>query len=168
MQKDPADGFKQAALQALKENDTVKAVELLEKSAKFRTDKAAQDWIDIGNIAYLNDTHKALNAYEKATNLAPANPVAWNGLGHIQHRLGNMDKTQFAYEKVLKLAGEDKAIQQESMAVAYGNLGNIYSIRGNLDKACGYWQKSLELFTGIGAKNEIDMVNQWISENCKS
>ena len=69
LQKDPADELKQAALLALKEDDTKKAVELLEKSAQSHTAKAAQDWIDIGNIAYLNDTHKAFSAYKKAVSL---------------------------------------------------------------------------------------------------
>ncbi len=118
LQQDPADILKQGALQALKEDNTKKAVELMERAAQSRTEKAVQDYIDIGNIAYLNDSQKALNAYKKATSLVPSNPDAWNHLGSILYRLGNLGEAQHAYEKVLKLAGEDKEFQ----AIAYGNL----------------------------------------------
>jgi tetratricopeptide (TPR) repeat protein len=148
LQKDPADKFKQEALQALKENDTKKAVELMEKSAQSRTVKAAQDWIDIGNIAYLNDSQKALNAYEKATRLDPSNPDAWNRLGHIQVRLGLLDKAQHAFEKVLELAGQDKEFQ----ARAYGNLGIIYEIREQLDRAEEFYLKSFDINKTLGNK----------------
>jgi lipopolysaccharide biosynthesis regulator YciM len=52
------------------------------------------------------------------------------------------------------------------MANQYGNLGNIYRTRGELDKAEEYWQKSLALFTKVGAKNKIAMVREWITEYC--
>jgi tetratricopeptide (TPR) repeat protein len=151
LQKDPADELKQEALQALKEDDTNKATELLEESARSRTEKAAQDWIDIGNIAYLNDTQKAFSSYEKATNLDPSNLDAWNRLGHIQNRLGHLDQAQHAYEKVLELAGKDK----ESQAIAYGNLGNIYKTRGELDKAEEFHLKSLEINKTLGRQEGI-------------
>ncbi len=91
LQKDSANELKQEALLALKEGDTEKAEGLLRKAVEFRTGKAeklskeiAQDWVDIGNIAYLNNTQKALSAYQKAVNLDPSNCDAWNRSGHIQ------------------------------------------------------------------------------------
>ncbi len=147
LQKDSADKLKQQALQALKEDDTEKAVELLEKSALSRTEKlTAQNWIDIGNIAYLNDSQKALNAYKKATDLDPSNPVSWNQLGLIQNRLGHSDKAQYAYEKVLELSGIDKKIQ----ASAYGNLGILYLNHGDLDKAEEFTLKALDINNSLG------------------
>ncbi len=153
LQDEPASELKQAALQALKDGNTVKAVDLMEESAQThttRTEKlskeAALDWIDIGNISYLNNSQKALNAYEKAINLAPSNPTAWNLLGTIQRRLGNLDEAQHAYEEVLKLAGGDKTFQ----AKAYGNLGIIYYIRGKIDKAEEFHLKSLDINKKLG------------------
>ncbi len=160
MQDEPADELKQAALQALNEGDMEKAVELMEESANARTlsaqthtvkaeklsKEAAQDWIDIGNIAYLSDPQKALEAYEKAISAAPFYPEAWNRLGHIQKRFGNLDEAQLSYNKVLELAGEDKTIQ----AAAYGNLGIIYQTRGKLDKAEEFYLKALEIDKKLG------------------
>jgi preprotein translocase subunit SecF len=72
LQLESGDELKKAALQALSEGNTKKATSLLEKSAQLRTEKAkqfsekaAQDWVDIGNIAFLNDSLKALNAYHR-------------------------------------------------------------------------------------------------------
>lgn len=170
LQQDPADELKQKALVALSEDDKVGATELLEQAARSRVEKAkrfnkqaAQDWIDIGNIAYLYDTQKALDAYEKALKLDPSNPRGWNRLGHILYRLGRLDEAQEAYEKVLGLAGADKSWE----GIAYGNLGNIYQSRGELDRACDYRRKSLKLFTDIGAKNSIRQVGAWVTDNCK-
>ena len=153
LQKDSANKFKQEALLALKEGDPEKAEGLLRESVEFRTGKAeklskeiAQDWVDIGNIAYLNDTQKALSAYQKAVNLDPSNRNAWNRSGHIQYRLGNLDKAKEAYRTVLGLAGEDREIQ----AVAYGNLGNIYKTRGELDKAEKFYIKALSINEKLG------------------
>ncbi len=158
LKKDPADELKQAALQALAEDDTKKAVELMEQSAQFSTEKAeeltweaAWDWIDIGSIAYLNDSQKALSAYKKATNLDPSNPVAWNGLGRIQFRLGNLDESRQAFEKTLELAGNDKQHQSG----AYSNLGVIYKTYGQLDKAEDYHLKALEIDKNLGCKEGI-------------
>ncbi len=153
LQKDSANELKQEALLALKEGDTEKAEGLLREAVEFRTGKAeklskeiAQDWVDIGNIAYLNDTQKALSAYQKAVNLDPSSWNAWNSLGHIQYRLGNLDKAKEAYRRVLGLAGEDREIQ----AVAYGNLGLIYRIRGELDRAEEFHIKSLNIEEKLG------------------
>ncbi len=160
MQGEPADELKQTALQALKEGDTEKAVELMEESAKSRTlsaqthteraekltKEATQDWIDIGNIAYLNDPQKALDAYEKASELAPSNHVAWNRLGLIQWRLGLLDEAVLSHEKVLELAGGNKTLQ----AATYSNLGIIYDLRGDLDKAEDLYLESLDISREFG------------------
>ena len=53
------------------------------------------------------------------------------------------------------------------MASDYGNLGNIYETRNELDKAKEYWQKSLALFTKVGAKNEIAKVRELINKYCR-
>ena len=155
LQEDTADELKQEALQALAEDDTEKAVELMERSAQIRTKKAegltwkaSWDWIDIGSIAFLNDSHKALDAFQKATNLDPSNPVAWNGLGRIQFRLGNLVESRQAFEKTLELAGNDKRHQSES----YSNLGVIYKTYGELDKAEEYCVKSFDIFKNLGSK----------------
>ena len=59
---------------------------------------------------------------------------------------------------VRKIAGND----QEYQAIAYGNLGLVYQTRGELDKAIEHWQKSLTLFTEIGAAQRMALVQTWL------
>ena len=91
LQLEPGDELKRDALQALSEGNTKKAISLLEKSAQLRTEKVAQDWVDIGNIAFLNNSLKALNAYQNAIRLDPSSLVAWDVLGRILFRLGRLE-----------------------------------------------------------------------------
>ena len=44
---------------------------LLKQSAEKNTQEAVQDWMDIGNLAYLTDTHEAKAAYEKVLQINP-------------------------------------------------------------------------------------------------
>ena len=155
LKKDPGDELRSQALLALQEYNPVKATELLEKAAKSRTTKAAQlnkeaalDWIDVGNIAYLNDTQRALKAYQEAARLDDTNPVVWNRLGFVLIRLGRLDESESAYEKVLSLAGDDEALK----AVAFGNRGIIYRIRGDLARAEEYYLKALEIYKALGRR----------------
>lgn len=131
---------------ALVEGDVVRALELMEKTAS-----ASQDWIDIGNIAYLYDPKKALAAYKKAVALAPSNPAGWNRLGQMLGRTGYLKEAEKAFKQVLELSGTDESIQ----AIAYGNLGNVYQIRGDLDKAEEFCRKALKLNEGLDNKERM-------------
>jgi tetratricopeptide (TPR) repeat protein len=146
LQHDSASGLKQAALEALSENNIEKAKKLLKQSAISLTKQAAEDWIDIGNIAYLTDLQDALDAYQEATKLDPVSADAWNRLGHVLKRLGRLNEALKAYERVLELAGESKPLQ----ATAYGNLGNICRTRGELEKAEEFYSKTLEIAKSLG------------------
>ena len=149
------DKLKQKALQALKDGQVAKATGLMEEAAIARTAKAkqlnkeaAQDWIDIGNIAYLHDSQKALKAYETAVDLDSSSPTAWNKQGRILRRLGRIEESEKAYGQALKLAGNDKSLQ----AVAYSNLGVIHQIRGDLDRAEASSIKALGIHKALGSK----------------
>jgi len=162
LQKDSSNALKQQALQALEDGDTRKATSLMEESAEKRTaqaqklnKEASQDWVDIGNIAFLHDSQKALDAYQRALELDPSNWVAWNLSGHILRRLGRLDEAMEAYQQVLKLADDDQSIQ----AVAYSNLGIIYQTRGDLDKAESFYLKSLKINEALGRQE--GMANQY-------
>jgi len=56
-----------------------------------------------GALAFLHDTHKALAAYRRATELDPENAKVWNGLGHLLVRTGALDKAAAAYRTVASL-----------------------------------------------------------------
>ena len=158
LQKDFTDETKQAVLQALSEDDTKMASDLLKKLALSLAGKEGQstgltamDWIDIGNITFLNDSQKALSAYRKAIKQDPSNTDAWIRLGRVSYWLGNYDNAQQAYEKVLKLAGNNKMLQ----AVGYSNLGIIYKIRGEFDKAEESYLKSFKINEVLGRKADM-------------
>ncbi|MBL1430523.1 MAG: tetratricopeptide repeat protein [Robiginitomaculum sp.] len=111
---------------------------------------AAQTWLDIGNIAYLNDTEEALEAFERVTQLTPNNPKGWNQLGHLLRRVGDLSAAKTAYDKVLALSETmaDKAWQADAL----GNLGIVEKTRGNLDAAMEYYQQALALNSQLGRK----------------
>ncbi len=155
LQKDETDDYKQKALKALEETNTEKAMTLMELSANCKTEKgkdflkkAAEDWIDIGNLSYYTDSKKPLEAYTKATELDPLNKDAWNKLGLILQRLGKLDEAENAYTQVMNLSGSDK----EFWAIASGNLGIIYQTRGSFDKAEEYYLKAMGLYNDLGCK----------------
>jgi tetratricopeptide (TPR) repeat protein len=111
---------------------------------------AALTWLDIGNIAYLNDTDDALKAFTRVTQLTPDNPHGWNQSGHLRLRVGDLPAAKIAFDRVLAL-GEtmaDKGLQ----ATALGNLGIVEKTLGNLDAAVEYYQQSLVLEKELGRK----------------
>ncbi len=156
--KDFTDETKQSVLQALSEDDIKRTSELLKKLATSHsskedqpTDLTSRDWVDVGNITFLFDSQKAISAFKKATKQDPSNAEAWVRLGRISYWLNNYDTAQQAYEKVLKLAGNNKALQ----AIGYSNLGTIYKICGKLDKAEEYYLNSFKINKTLGRK--VDM-----------
>lgn len=153
LQESSGDKFKQQALKELNLGNKIKATELMEKSAQIRTENAAQDWIDIGNITKLYDLKKALNAYQKAIDLDPSNPMSWLSLGSILLQLGNDEKAMEACKQVLKLSKNDILFQ----AMGYNFKGAIYKERGNLNMACNYFDISLFLFKTGYENAEIEM-----------
>ena len=50
------------------------------------------------------------------------------------------------------------------MAAANGNLGSVYETRGELDRATENWQKSLILFTEVGATREMAQVQSLLDD----
>jgi protein O-GlcNAc transferase len=145
------DELKRKALRELSLNNTIKAIELLEKSAETHSKKAAQNWIDLGNIAYLSDTNKALSSYQKAIELEPKNFYPWNRLGLIFTRLGNIDKAKNSFEKVIDLAQGDKNI----LAMVSCNIANLYIACEDLEKALEIHEGLIKTYKELGDKKGI-------------
>ena len=93
-------------------------------------------------MAYLSDTTDALSAYQQASELDPSNPDAWNQLGHLYKRVGELGKSIDAYETILTLP---EGTSNEWQAIVYGNLGIVYQTRGELDRAVEMFEKSLAI-----------------------
>ena len=105
----------------------------------------------LGSLAFLHDTHKALKAYRRATELDPENVEGWKQLGHLLHRIGQLSEAEIAYRKIESLG--KAADDQESLAIAYSNLGSVYGTRGEIDKAEAMHNKALALNKALGRKD---------------
>ncbi|NOX82162.1 MAG: tetratricopeptide repeat protein [Alphaproteobacteria bacterium] len=111
---------------------------------------AAQTYREIGVVAFFTNTQESLGAWKRVTELAPDDADAYNQLGHLYRRLGDLFAAEKAYKEVLSLGHQsaDKML----LAVAYGNLGLIEKTRGNLDAAEAYHKKSLAIEKELGRK----------------
>ena len=100
----------------------------------------AETWMEIGALAYLNDTFTAMDAYKRATELAPENSEALNMLGSLYMRTGRHEEAIKVFESMLQIADTD-----ETYAVALGNLGFAYFALDLLDESERYFRDSLAL-----------------------
>jgi len=119
--------------------------------------RAARRYRQIGALAFLHDTHKAMAAYAKAVELDPEDPDGWNRLGLLQKRTGALDAATRSFERVLALG--NKAGRKDVEAAASGNLGAIYLTRGELDRAEEMYLQSLKIETELGRKEGMAQDN---------
>lgn len=146
---------KQAADKLLEGNvkGAVTDLQVLANKQEGAIKDAARTYMDIGNIAYMNDTHEALAAYMRVTELTPDDPSGWIQVGNLQQRLGNLEVAETAFQKVLSIdeSRPDKMLQ----VVAKGNLGIVAQMRGDLDGAVDYYQQALALAKQLNRKDGI-------------
>lgn len=143
------------ALACLEQGDTGKAeaifnkiLETKESEGQASLKEAAQAAKHIGALAFLHDTEKALTAYKKAAELDSGDADAWNRLGGLLLRKGDLNRAERALNKVLALGNSiaDKRI----IAMATGNLGIIARTRGDLNQAEDYLQQSIAINKKLG------------------
>jgi tetratricopeptide (TPR) repeat protein len=92
--------------------------------------------LDIGHRDYKNGLVAAAAAhFEEALRLNPSMPEAYNGLGVIAKRTGDLDRAIAFYEKAAALDSVN--------AYAFINLGNLYDDRGVPERAVAYYQKAI-------------------------
>jgi tetratricopeptide (TPR) repeat protein len=89
------------------------------------------------------DIKKKLATYRKAVELDRDNLEAWNQIGHLLVRTGELNEAEAAYEKIKILAQSQG--NQQWLAIAYGNLGNVHQIRGNFVQAQSLFTLSLAI-----------------------
>ncbi len=104
----------------------------------------------LGSLAYLDGTAEAFRAYRQAVKLDPENPEGWIQLGHFLKSLGEFDKAQDAYDKVLHWA--EAHHNEEYRAIVYNHLGILFWISGDLTKSEDMHLKSLEINNTLGRK----------------
>jgi protein O-GlcNAc transferase len=105
----------------------------------------------LGALTALNNTYKALEAYRSATKLDPNDPTAWNQLGFLLTRVGQLDDGARAFERVVVLS--QRIGDKNQVASAYANLGVNYRVRDDLVGAEEITFKSLKLYEELGRKD---------------
>lgn len=140
---------------ALATGDTKKAKELYRNAAQRAVDEgeqlfrqAAEYYISLGALAYLNDTTESLEAYKQASKLDPENTEAWNRLGLLYLRNSDLVSAEIAFKNVLSLAQslDDKYIAGN----AIGNLGTVDEMLGKTQQAEEKYLRALDLHKEVG------------------
>src|SRR5437762_11846277 len=90
---------------------------------------SAESRFDQGQVlAPQSDWAGAATAYRQATQLRPAFPEAWNGLGHALRKQGKFDESVTAYREALRLRpAYPQAL--EYLGEAYVQLGRLAEAR---------------------------------------
>ena len=136
-------GARGAAASKLEKGDFQGALGDLDAAAQEGEKAAnglAETWMEIGALHYPSDTYASLNAYLRATELAPHDVVARSQLGNLYLRTGQLDKAQEAFDLIRTESDDDT-----STSVAYGSLGVIAMTRGDFDTAKENFTLSLEM-----------------------
>ena len=113
------------ALELLRQGETGAAetalAEILDQRLQERATasaEAAEAARNLGAIAYLNDTDKAIAAYEQATQLEPGDTWSWIFLGRLYQRAGSLAAAEQAFEKAREAA--ERAGDERDVMVAGG------------------------------------------------
>lgn len=122
-------------------------VDLVELEAKLKARaeklgaKSAEYWRHIGALAFLNNTQKALAAYEKAVAIYSGEPEGWRYLGELQYRLGDLAAAEKSF-LVLRNFPDDR-----SRSLGCVRLNWIYRVRGDLSAAETILEDALSVAT---------------------
>lgn len=136
-------GARGAAADKLAAGDFEGALADLQAAAE-EGEKAAQalaeTWKEIGALSFAADTQTAINAYIRATALAPDDSDAHNLLGSLYLRTGD-------YEEALRTLEQVSWFEEDETkrAVALGNLGVVALSKGDMEQADLYLRESLEI-----------------------
>jgi tetratricopeptide (TPR) repeat protein len=115
----------EAKLQARAQAQEVEGRSYLRSSAEYQR--------HIGAFAFLQDTDKALTAYQKAVELDPAEPDGWRYLGELQFRLGELEPARLSFTHLLELGNASGDPRTQSMG--YLRLGWVAFQTGDLTRA---------------------------------
>ncbi len=94
------------------------------------------DWSDRGRLLISKGRRQeARDAFARAAELAPSNPVAWADLAAAEGLLGHVAEAVAAYGEALKLDPE--------LWIAHYNLALLFARHGEVEKACSHLKQGL-------------------------
>ncbi len=112
--------------------------EAMLKQVLERTPGIAPDWIQLGLVQIgEGKTSDALRAFERAMQLDPDLPDAYNTAGAIWFETGESAKGEAALRNAIRI--------QPSYAQAHNNLGNLLSAAGRFEEARYHFESALRI-----------------------
>jgi len=105
----------------------------------------SETWQEIGALAYATRTFDAIDAYERAVQLAPKDHVARSQLGSLYIRAGFLNEATEAFQFIYQNADDNVMY-----AVASGNLGVIDMTRGDFESAERHFNEALQFNVDTG------------------
>ena len=145
------------ALEMLRQGETAAAetalAEILDRRLQERATasaEAAEAARNLGAIAYLNDTDKAIEAYEKAIELDPDDTWSWILLGRLYKRAGSLADAEQAFQKAREVA--ERAGSEHDVMIAIGNLGDVYADKGDLAGAMAAYEVGVAITKRLDAE----------------
>ena len=151
MAREPATGAPAiAALEHLKRGDREPAEQLLqllldgasERTAEERQQAAALAR-SLGVLAYLDNTDRALRAYEITTQLDPGDIWAWIFLSRLNRRANRLGPAEQALERARDAALTSGG--ERTISVVHTDLGDVRVARGDLPHALEAYSQGLTI-----------------------
>jgi len=125
------------ALRFIKHKEYDRAEDIVKQLIRENPDKESL-LLTLGNIhLFKNKTKQALDAYERALQIAPENPDIYTNIALIYKQQGNADNAISFLQKALSFTKERADI--------YYNLGNVYKQSKNYDDAEEAFLEAVEL-----------------------
>lgn len=142
----------QRAVAAINQGNVAGGVALLEQRARARDAQApandpvaqlarAEDWKQVGAAAFLDNTERAIAAYENARRFAPNDPVVLDQLAWLYGRQAREDERRAAAQQLTMLQSPESRIR------GMIHLADIYLDRSDGRSARPYVEQALALAT---------------------
>lgn len=124
------------------------------KSAAQQGERAAaglaETWKEIGALAFPTETWDAIDAYKRATELAPNDPAAHSQLGNLYMRTAELDKAMGQFQRLFDIADDERNGASDWLGLAAGSIGLIAVRQGDMEKADLYLKQALAINTQAG------------------
>jgi tetratricopeptide (TPR) repeat protein len=135
------------AIELLRQGETGAAesalTEILDRRLQERATAsadAAEAARNLGAIAYLNDTAKAIEAFRTATELDPEDASSWIFLGRLYLQAGNLSSAEIALEEAREAS--DRTGNERNQGLAQLRIGDVRMLQGDLSGALDAYSKS--------------------------
>lgn len=103
--------YEDAATEAIRlAEDEALAAAHLGGAAKEARIRAAARWIDAGDIAFVSDAQRAVEAYERCIEVDPSNPQGWSRLGNASWWAGRLDRALDAFTRIWQEMDGDNSL----------------------------------------------------------